>query len=276
MFISRCSLGYRFTCFLTSGWCFIQLGFQLRMSQLVLCWAESVVPFLFVYPALYYIAPWYLLFPNLVTLYILIHSIHRSFLQLPLWPKAAKVSSCSTYTSSCPYLHCKHPAVISRQFREMQRSRIEGLLASFPKLTSTGHQHTTVETEHVRYVYQPLEELFMVLITNRQVNIVSTCDIHYDCCWLTYVLVQHPPRHWITSPFRSRRYWHLSLMWWTRYPSQRVWIAMCFWWDHLWRLSRECELGTGQEHYWNGESWGKDTRDHCQGMYHCDYIQGYF
>lgn len=61
-------------------------------------------------------------------------------------------------------------AVISRQFHEMQRSRIEGLLASFPKLTSTGQQHTTVETEHVRFVYQPLDDLFMVLITNRQVN----------------------------------------------------------------------------------------------------------
>lgn len=52
----------------------------------------------------------------------------------------------------------------------MQRSRIEGLLASFPKLTSAGQQHTTVETEHVRFVYQPLDDLFMVLITNRQVN----------------------------------------------------------------------------------------------------------
>lgn len=52
----------------------------------------------------------------------------------------------------------------------MQRSRIEGLLASFPKLTSAGQQHTTVETEHVRFVYQPLDELFMVLITNRQVK----------------------------------------------------------------------------------------------------------
>ncbi|KAI9246502.1 hypothetical protein BDA99DRAFT_527051 [Phascolomyces articulosus] len=67
-------------------------------------------------------------------------------------------------------------AVISRQFREMQRSRIEGLLASFPKLTSTGQQHTTVETEHVRYVYQPLEELFMVLITNRQSNILQDIE----------------------------------------------------------------------------------------------------
>lgn len=61
-------------------------------------------------------------------------------------------------------------AVISRQFHEMQRSRIEGLLASFPKLTSAGQQHTTVETEHVRFVYQPLDDLFMVLITNRQVK----------------------------------------------------------------------------------------------------------
>ncbi|OZJ05895.1 hypothetical protein BZG36_00895 [Bifiguratus adelaidae] len=67
-------------------------------------------------------------------------------------------------------------AVISRQFREMQRSRIEGLLASFPKLTSSGHQHTTVETENVRYVYQPLEDLFMVLITNRQSNILQDIE----------------------------------------------------------------------------------------------------
>ncbi|KAI9365298.1 hypothetical protein BD770DRAFT_357338 [Pilaira anomala] len=67
-------------------------------------------------------------------------------------------------------------AVISRQFHEMQRSRIEGLLASFPKLTSAGQQHTTVETEHVRFVYQPLDELFMVLITNRQSNILQDIE----------------------------------------------------------------------------------------------------
>ncbi|KAI8334168.1 Longin-like domain-containing protein [Choanephora cucurbitarum] len=58
----------------------------------------------------------------------------------------------------------------------MQRSRIEGILASFPKLTSTGQQHTTVETEHVRFVYQPLDDLFMVLITNRQSNILQDIE----------------------------------------------------------------------------------------------------
>ncbi|KAF1811482.1 hypothetical protein P152DRAFT_418824 [Eremomyces bilateralis CBS 781.70] len=67
-------------------------------------------------------------------------------------------------------------AVISRQFREMQRSRIEGLLASFPKLADSGTQHTTVEQDNVRFVYQPLDELYMVLITNRQSNILQDID----------------------------------------------------------------------------------------------------
>jgi clathrin adaptor complex small subunit len=66
--------------------------------------------------------------------------------------------------------------VLSRQFREMQRSRIEALLASFPKLAASGTQHTTVEQDNVRYVYQPLDELYMVLITNRQSNILQDID----------------------------------------------------------------------------------------------------
>ncbi|KAF3929538.1 hypothetical protein ABW19_dt0204551 [Dactylella cylindrospora] len=59
----------------------------------------------------------------------------------------------------------------------MPRSRIEALLAAFPKLTDTGTQHTTVEGDSVRYVYQPLEESFyMVLITNKQSNILQDID----------------------------------------------------------------------------------------------------
>ncbi|KAG9666895.1 hypothetical protein KCU99_g9369, partial [Aureobasidium melanogenum] len=67
-------------------------------------------------------------------------------------------------------------AVLSRQFREMQRSRIEALLASLPKLADSGTQHTTVEQDNVRFVYQPLDELYMVLITNRQSNILQDID----------------------------------------------------------------------------------------------------
>ena len=66
--------------------------------------------------------------------------------------------------------------MLSRQFREIARSRIEGLLASFPKLADSSTQHTTVEQDNVRYVYQPLDELYMVLITNRQSNILQDID----------------------------------------------------------------------------------------------------
>lgn len=66
--------------------------------------------------------------------------------------------------------------MLSRQFREVARSRIEGLLASFPKLADSSTQHTTVEQDNVRYVYQPLDELYMVLITNRQSNILQDID----------------------------------------------------------------------------------------------------
>jgi hypothetical protein len=67
-------------------------------------------------------------------------------------------------------------AVISRQFREMTRARIESLLASFPKLIPTNTQHTSVETADVRYVYQPLEDLYIVLITNKASNILQDIE----------------------------------------------------------------------------------------------------
>lgn len=48
-------------------------------------------------------------------------------------------------------------ALVSRQFVEMTRVRVEGLLAAFPKLVGTGKQHTYVETENIRYVFQTIE-----------------------------------------------------------------------------------------------------------------------
>lgn len=66
--------------------------------------------------------------------------------------------------------------MLSRQFREMPRSRIEGLLTSFPKLIPANTQHTSVETPDVRYVYQPLEDLYILLITNKASNILLDID----------------------------------------------------------------------------------------------------
>lgn len=55
----------------------------------------------------------------------------------------------------------------------MPKDRVTALLAGFPKLISEGTQHTTAEDNDVRYVYQPIEELYLVLITNLQSNILQ-------------------------------------------------------------------------------------------------------
>ena len=64
-------------------------------------------------------------------------------------------------------------ALVSRQYVQMTRVRVEGLLAAFPKLVGNGKQHTYVETENVRYVYQPLEcgTMYLLLVTTKGSNI---------------------------------------------------------------------------------------------------------
>ena len=74
------------------------------------------------------------------------------------------------------FSYLMHTAVLSRQFHPMTRTHIESLLASFPKLIPTNSQHTSVETAQVRYVYQPLEELYILLITNKASNILQDID----------------------------------------------------------------------------------------------------
>ncbi|EER31069.1 hypothetical protein CTRG_05521 [Candida tropicalis MYA-3404] len=67
--------------------------------------------------------------------------------------------------------------LLSRQFRDISRDRITALLANFPSLISNSSgQHTSVEDDNVRYVYQPLEEFYIVLITNKTSNILQDID----------------------------------------------------------------------------------------------------
>lgn len=90
------------------------------------------------------------------------------------------------------------PVLVSRQFVDMSRIRIEGLLAAFPKLIGTGKQHTYVEMENVRYVYQPMEALYLLLVTNKHSNILEDLttlrllsklvSCFYALCLMYYVI----------------------------------------------------------------------------------------
>jgi coatomer subunit delta len=67
--------------------------------------------------------------------------------------------------------------LVSRQFVEISRSRVEGLWAAFPKLLEAeGKQHSYIETESVRYVYQPLEALYVLILTTKSSNILEDLE----------------------------------------------------------------------------------------------------
>eukprot|EP00922_Rhytidocystis_sp_ex-Travisia-forbesii_P052412 GHVS01077741.1.p1 GENE.GHVS01077741.1~~GHVS01077741.1.p1 ORF type:complete len:279 (+),score=56.43 GHVS01077741.1:119-955(+) len=87
----------------------------------------------------------------------------------------------------------KSKVLVARQFVEITRLRIEGLLSAFTKLIEHGGKdHTYIETESVRYVYQPMENLYLLLVTNKQSNILEDLDtlrllaqIVQDVCQVT-------------------------------------------------------------------------------------------
>eukprot|EP00796_Vickermania_ingenoplastis_P007607 gene7607-5367_t len=68
--------------------------------------------------------------------------------------------------------------ILARQFMDINRVRIEGLLSAFPRLrdASVKKQATFLDAGSVRYVYQPMEDLFLVLITSLNSNIVEDLE----------------------------------------------------------------------------------------------------
>lgn len=66
--------------------------------------------------------------------------------------------------------------LLARNFIPVSKNRMEGYLQSFPKLVGSDSQHTFIETENIRYVYQPMETLYVILLTNKQSNIMEDLD----------------------------------------------------------------------------------------------------
>ena len=89
--------------------------------------------------------------------------------------------------------------LLARQFQDIPKLRVEGLLAAFSKLVgSTGSpffssffsfffvyfltpfqsekNHSYLETDSVRYLYTPLEQFYVLLITNKASNILEDLE----------------------------------------------------------------------------------------------------
>ncbi|KAF8820689.1 adaptor complexes medium subunit family protein [Cardiosporidium cionae] len=67
--------------------------------------------------------------------------------------------------------------LLARQFVEITRLRVQGLLSAFLKLIENrSSDHTYIETENVRYVYQHIESVLILLITNKQSNILEDLE----------------------------------------------------------------------------------------------------
>jgi hypothetical protein len=82
----------------------------------------------------------------------------------------------------------KARTLIARQYLEISRLQVEGLLSAFAKLvdgtggrtgSDSSHKsdHTFVETEAVRFVYQPMESgLYLVLMTTKNSNMIENLE----------------------------------------------------------------------------------------------------
>uniref|UniRef100_A0A0E0AUN5 Coatomer subunit delta n=1 Tax=Oryza glumipatula TaxID=40148 RepID=A0A0E0AUN5_9ORYZ len=69
-----------------------------------------------------------------------------------LWTWAVNSSGTDKVVLAASIISKSGKALVSRQYVDMTRIRIEGLLAAFPKLVGNGKQHTYIETENVRYI----------------------------------------------------------------------------------------------------------------------------
>lgn len=67
--------------------------------------------------------------------------------------------------------------LLSRQFKQLSKDRVLELLSNFQNLVGNiASDHTFIEDEHVRYVYKPFDDYYIILVTNRQSNIIQDLD----------------------------------------------------------------------------------------------------
>eukprot|EP01022_Parablepharisma_sp_SALTPOND_P007200 TRINITY_DN1292_c0_g1_i1.p16 TRINITY_DN1292_c0_g1~~TRINITY_DN1292_c0_g1_i1.p16 ORF type:complete len:205 (-),score=36.21 TRINITY_DN1292_c0_g1_i1:7175-7789(-) len=67
--------------------------------------------------------------------------------------------------------------LLARQFVPISKIKIEEHISSLPKHLASGHQHTQIEVDNLRYLYIPIQELMLVLISNKASNVIEDMEI---------------------------------------------------------------------------------------------------
>ncbi len=71
----------------------------------------------------------------------------------------------------------KGDILISRQFSKLSKLKMEEYMSNLPKLISTEQQHSFIEVDSMRYLYQPVEEYYLVLLTAKSSNIIEDLEV---------------------------------------------------------------------------------------------------
>ena len=71
----------------------------------------------------------------------------------------------------------KGEILVSRQFSKLSKLKMEEYMSNLPKLISSEQQHSFIELESVRYLYQPVEEYYLVLLTSKGSNIIEDLEV---------------------------------------------------------------------------------------------------
>ena len=67
--------------------------------------------------------------------------------------------------------------LVARQYRPTSKLQLEEAISNFPKMIISEQQHTFIEDDKIRYVYLPMESLYLVLLTSKTSNIIEDIEI---------------------------------------------------------------------------------------------------
>ena len=63
--------------------------------------------------------------------------------------------------------------LLSRQFEGMNKNMVEDIYLSFPKLIKINQQHTYVQSDKYTFLYIPIENLYLVMVSSKNSNIIE-------------------------------------------------------------------------------------------------------